>query len=116
MTEAQARARLTRMIAMDTEPLLTADDLDLLVEIAKKPDSDGRTPSDVDWVETWDLNHAAMTGWEWKAGKASAGIAFSEDQQSFSVQQIYDHCMAQAHHYARGTGGSVTVDSFLGSC
>ena len=104
MTEGDARARLERMIAPDMEPTLSTEDVDDLMEIAKRPDADGNLPSSGDWAPTWNLDAAACAAWEVKAGRAAAGFRFSEDGQAFNREQIHTQCLAMARVYRRGAG------------
>lgn len=53
------------------------------------------------WAPAWDLNRAAMLGWEAKAGKASSGYDFRTDDQQFARSQIAAQCHAMADRYRR---------------
>lgn len=110
MTEAEARARLERMVAHNTEPVLSIEDVDQLVDVAKLPDLDGLPPDDVDWVPTWNLSRAAKQGWEWKAGRTTGHFNFGADGQSFDREQVHAHCLAMVRHYSRSIG-SVTLEA-----
>lgn len=112
MTEAEARARLERMVASTVEPVLALEDVDDLLATCRRPDVHGALPSAPEWVPTWDLDSGAATGWEWKAGRVSDRFDFSEDGQSFRETQARDACMAMAKLYRRGSG-SVTTGSVL---
>lgn len=60
MTRDEARTELASMVdATGTEPALTDADLDAALTAARIVDSEGRTPSDPDYVETFDLYYAA---------------------------------------------------------
>lgn len=115
MTETEARARLERLTAPDMEPLLDTEDIDDLLELAKRPDTDGYVPSDAEWTPTWDIDSAACAAWEVKAGRAAAGYRFSEDGQSFSRDQVHQQCLNMAKLYRRGHGSvsTTTVDNLI---
>lgn len=51
------------------------------------------------WLQTWDLNWAAMEGWDIKAGKVSDYAAFGADGQSFNPQQITERCAERSRYY-----------------
>lgn len=53
----------------------------------------------VGWTPTHDMNMAAATAWELKAGKTSDKTTFGADGGSFNPQQVYDHCMSMATLY-----------------
>lgn len=107
-----AADRLAVMVASTEEPLLSEDELADLLEQSRRPDADGNNPDAEDWQETYDLDSAAATGWEWKAGRATPGFSFGEDGQMFSRQQVFDHCMAMADRYRRSSG-SATVEGII---
>lgn len=111
MTEAEARARLERMVAHDVDPVLSSAEVDDLMEIAKREDSEGLAPSDDDWEPTFDLIPAAAEGWRWKAGKASPRFGVTLNTEALQRQQVYAHCIAQADIYARRILGSIPVAS-----
>jgi hypothetical protein len=104
------RRRLARMVASFDAPVLTDEDLDELLRMARRPDSGGLLPSEPGWVATYDLDDAACMGWEIKAGRAAAGFDFAPDGQRFNRSQIHAQCMAMARLYRRGLG-SVRVPS-----
>jgi hypothetical protein len=108
--EVSARARLAAMTGADREPTLDADDLDMLVELAKRVDSDGREPPEAAWSPTFDLNAAAHVGWLTKAGKATADFDFSaEGVGSFSAGDVFAMCERMAEHYRRKVNGTIPM-------
>lgn len=111
MTEAEARARLERMIAADIDPVLTVDEVDDLLLMAKREDSEGLAPSDDDWEPTFALDAAAAEGWRWKAGRTVPRYGVTLDTESLQRQQVYAHCMSQANNYARRVVGNLGVSS-----
>ncbi len=113
MTPEQALTRLTTMTAADKDPVLTELELDELVLMARRADSDGLIITDADWTPTYDLNAAAAEGWRWKAGKAASDVTFTTDGQSVSMSHLIEHCERMARSYARRTTFTVTVTSAL---
>lgn len=109
MTEAEARARLERMTAAGSDPVLSGDELDDLLAMCRLADAAGRAPADPDWAPTWDLNRAAAEGWRWKAGKAAARFDADTDGTRLSRSQITEHCLAMAAQYARRVVTSVPL-------
>ena len=113
MNEGSARVRLEAMTAASVEPTLTEDELDQLLDMARRPDVFGALPSDTDWEPTWNLDYAAAVGWHWKAGKVTANFDFSTDGQSFQRSQVWQHCDAMRRYYARRGGlGSIPTHRF----
>lgn len=112
-----AMARLDQMLSPNLEPVLDSDDMDLILDQAKRADSAGNSPSSDDWNPTWDLEAAAVIGWEIKAGRAASTFDFGEDSQRFNASQVHDQCMAMARLYRRGSGSaraaSVQVGDYL---
>lgn len=109
MTEAQARLRLESMVAHDVEPALAFGDIEDLLQLAKREDSEGRAPDDDDWEPTFDLVAAAAEGWRRKAGRVVPRFGVSVDGDTLQRQQIYAHCIAQADLYARQVLGTISV-------
>jgi hypothetical protein len=103
------RAKIGRMVEATSDPVLTEDDLDDLMDAAARPDADGLDRSDADWTPTWDLNAGAAEGWARKASKAAANFNFAEDGQRFDRAQIYAHCAAQQKVYADKAMGSLPL-------
>ena len=109
MDPAAARARLERMVAASSEPVLDAGDLDALLVLAARVDSAGH-PVQVDgtgaptagatWVPTYNLDAAAAEGWRWKAGRAAGDTGASADGATFAGVSAAD-CLAQAEQYQR---------------
>lgn len=91
--------RLRRMV---NEPTTTTySDATLEAYITSYPinDSSHKEPTWSDWTPTYDLNAAAQDIWEEKASAVAPQHDFSADGSSFSVAQVYEHCMAQARYY-----------------
>ena len=102
-----AQTRLEAMVAASTPPSLTSEEITDLLVFGARPDSAGHAPDDDDWAGAWDLYASAGEGWRWKAGKISSAFEFSEDQQSFKKDQMFDHCMAMASAYDMRAGTSI---------
>ena len=51
------------------------------------------------WTETWDLNRAAMLGWERKAAAVATRFDVKTEDQQFSRSQIAKNCLDQADRY-----------------
>lgn len=111
MTEAEALERLESMVAYDAEPALTEAQLDDLLLMSKREDTEGRAPTHEEWEPTFDLDAAAAEGWRWKAGKAVPRFGVSIDGDTLHRQHIYLHCLRQAEHYAKKIVGTLGVKS-----
>ena len=61
------------------------------------------------WRPTWNLNRAAVRGWELKAGKATSRYNFATDDQRFERAQVAASCREQADMYRRRLLGSITA-------
>lgn len=113
MTENEAQRKLEIMVQASTEPTLSTDEVQLLLDSVKLVDSENRLPTDAAWEGNYDLNRAASQGWEWKAGKVASWYAFSDSGSSFNRQQVYDHCMAIAKRYANKVVSIVNLPGYL---
>ena len=110
-----ARQLLDNAISPTTLPVLTTEQVDALMEnVAVSLADDGVTPQ----YTAADLNRAASLGWQWKAAAASAQFdAGVGPGKSFTLSQLYDHCMQQSALYGSGqlsVVGSVDVDDGTG--
>jgi hypothetical protein len=114
MTEAEATAWVMLECQATTEPCLTTEEVQHLVNRARRADADGNPPSDAAWDPSWDLNWAAWRGWRMKASKAVLMVDVTGDGTTVSKSQVYSHCMAQANDYARGVTQVVNTQPDLG--
>lgn len=112
MEELEARARLKAMIAFESQPTMTEDELTLLITDYKVADSYCRAPSDAGWVGTWNLAGAAAEAWRQKAGKVAAFYDFGSNVNSFTRSQMHKHMLEQARYYE---GLQEPVSVYLGS-
>ena len=108
-SETATKAKIARMVEATSEPVLTDDDLNDLVDAAARADADGRYRDNPAWEPTWDLNAAAAEGWARKASKAANAFNFAEDGQRFDRSQIYAHCAAQQKVYADKAMGTLPL-------
>jgi hypothetical protein len=104
VTEAEARARIELFLDTESEPILYAAELDVLVEMSRRVDRFGIYPDAVNWEETYDVNYAVSQGWLVKAGRLAPRYLFMDAGKMFSRQQFYDHCMQQAKKFAMRSG------------
>lgn len=109
MTSSEVTAYITLHLQPNIDPVISSDELALIVDQAKRADSNGLAPSDPDWVETYDLAAAVATGWEIKAAKAAGGYAFTDNGQTLHREQIYTQCLAQAKIWRHRCGASVSI-------
>lgn len=101
MTAAEAKARLERMCAAASDPILEDEDLDELLRGARRRDADGVSPSESGWTPTWDLNAAAAEGWRWKAGRVTSTYSADDVGGGYSPDSFkYLNCVREAEHYA----------------
>lgn len=107
----RVRGRLARLVAADMAPTLDDEDLDEILTKARRPDTACRVPSDAAWTPTWDLNAAAVEGWEIKAGRAAGDYDFAASGQRFNRSQVSEQCLKMADLYRRGVSGSAKVRS-----
>lgn len=112
--EPDVRARFERMVSASTDPVLSSDDVDQLLVLARRADPDGRAPSDSGWIPTYDLRAAAAEGWRWKAGMVSDRFGYSADGEKVDRQQLLEHCLEMAKTYAKGSTGVTSLRTTVG--
>jgi hypothetical protein len=106
MDTEQAWTRLKAMTAADSAPVLSPDEIELLLTMHRLADAAGVAPGAEGWVPTWDLNRAALEGWRWKAGKAAGSFDFQADGASYNRSQILEHCERMIAQYRRRANSS----------
>lgn len=97
------------MTAASAEPALAEEELTQLLADFSRPDAEGRPPTDLNWVPTYDLNAAAAEGWRWKAARATELTAVDLDGTKLSAEQIFEHCERMIGVYSRKVGGTVPL-------
>ena len=113
MTEAEAEARLRAMTSASDEPALTASEVAMALDKSRLVDAAGRTPSNANWVPTWDLNRGAAFGWSVKAGRVAARFDFQADGARYDRSQIYQHCIGMVERYKNAVMGTVVMPGSL---
>lgn len=101
MLRADAKNRLSLMVAAGVDPVLTDPEIVMLLDSARRPDTMGRLPGDTGWVETYALGAAAAEGWRWKAARVVDRVDLQGDDTRLSRSQLFDHCMRMADRYDR---------------
>ncbi len=115
MTEAEALARLTMMVSPTEDPVLSGDELELLLEDALVVDYLGLAPKQSDgtattgYTATWDLKRAAAAAWEVKAGKVASRFDFNSDVHGYKRDQLQKHCLEMAKQYRKGDVGTINI-------
>lgn len=108
MDAATAEARIKRMVAWDSDPVLLQADITELVALARRADADGLAPDHDDWTETYDVVASAVEGWRWKMAKAAARVTVSTDGQTISRSDYLLHCQQMIRELQRRMVTSVT--------
>lgn len=111
LTNPDARSRIEMLTQWDMEPTLTSAEIDMLLADSAVIDADGRYINDDDWVPTFQIGRAVSRGWMLKASKIVGNYQFSDSGQTFSRQQIHEHCMAMVKEYQRLSSQSVSMGS-----
>lgn len=107
MDPAIAKLRLKHMTAWDVDPKLCEEDIDLLLLVARREDSDGYTWDSQQWVPSFDLPTAAAEAWAWKAGASVDRYRVVSDNTDLNRQQVHSHCLNMEKLYRRRSDGRV---------
>ena len=100
---------LKLLTAWDTEPELTEDHLNVALADASLNDVDGRSPTDLEWVPTYDLNAAAAKVWLIKAARAAATV--DSPSSGEVTAKVFDNCRAMARIYSAKRSASVAIST-----
>lgn len=106
----EASDRLKLMVAADTVPKLSDEDIEELLAGAARNDSEGRKPEDDEWEPTYNLRAAARMGWRVKMGRAAHLVSADMDGDRMSSDQIFEHCREMVRQYG-GTASPVTAQA-----
>lgn len=112
-TEAQVRDRISLLTLATTEPTLSDDELDMLVNQSKRVDENGVTADDASWEATWSLNGAIATGWELKAGKVATAVDVSTAKTKLTRSQMFDQLMKMAGRWRRKVLDAIDIPSSM---
>jgi hypothetical protein len=110
-----AKDKLKKMIAWDTDPTVTDDEVDELLGQSSVADSLGNAPSVVDWAPTYDLDSAAAAGWLIKAARAAALVEVDPPGSGLFTSKVFDNCRAMARLYSRKKAATLSTSTYLDS-
>lgn len=92
-------ARLRRITNEPDESTYTNEVLSEYLAAWPLVDDKGRTSTNTNWTEAYDLHAAAADIWEEKAATFQTKHDFSADGASFSSSQLYQTAMQNAKHH-----------------
>ena len=92
--------KLKQITAWDSDPALTEDELEDLLEESALPDEDGKTPETEGWEPTYDMNRAASEAWLTKAARAAALVEVDPPESGIVTSKVFDNCRAMARLYS----------------
>lgn len=104
MDRTTAQARLELFGEVNTEPVLSPDEVDILLDMAKEIDKYSVYPTDAGWTETYNANSAIAHAWLLKASRLAPRYLFMSGGKMLSRQQFYDHCIKQYKIYIGKAG------------
>lgn len=93
MNRDQARARLTLLCPVGSEPVLDLGDIESLLDMGRMVDEFDLEPTDTGWTPTYDAAYIIAQAWLVKATRLADRYLFMVGGKMFSRQQFYDHCM-----------------------
>lgn len=101
------------------EPILTNDELNLLLDSAAIEDYYGNLPLlesgsvNPNWTPTYDLESAIVAGWRTKAAKAAGGYLFLDNGLSLHREQVIANCLKMADEASKSCIGYMDADNEL---
>lgn len=117
MTRDDARNALRVLAAATTSPTLSDEELDVALTASRLPDSEGRPPSDPDFVEeNWDLNYAAAECYELKAAKLASSAwlkKFTSESSTFEKDRPDFQALADWYRDRSTVGGDSGSPAFI---
>jgi hypothetical protein len=108
LTEEEVREEIELFAETNSEPILTEQDLRILLRKAKMADYLDRHPGDPNWRGTWNIAKAVYLAWLVKQSRLVAETSYSSGGRTFNCEQFYRHCGEMAELWKKRMGG-VTV-------
>lgn len=105
----QMMNKLKLLSAWETEPVLTETELEEILDSAAVPDTDGNSPTNDNWVPTYDINKAAGEAWLVKAGKVSALVEIDFPDSGLFTSQVFENCMAMSRRFSPRVALTITT-------
>lgn len=100
MLRTTALARLRLNSQPDSDPTLTSDELDAILDLYALEDANGLAPDADGWLGLWDIRAASRKAWHVKAAKVVNDVDYDTDGAKYTQSQLTEHCLKQADLYA----------------
>lgn len=100
MLRATALARLMLNCQPASDPVLSGDELDTILDLYALADAQGLAPYEDGWLGLWDIRAASRKAWQVKAAKVVADVDYDVDGAKYTQSQLHAHCLAQADLFA----------------
>lgn len=110
-TEDFVRRMIVLYTKARTEPVLSENEIEQLVGMAKRTDANGLTPDEANWTPTWSCNQAIAMGWELKAASVATGVDFVSGKQQLKRSQMFSQLMAMSDRWKRRVAETLRVPS-----
>jgi len=107
MTQAEATDFITSFAATADFPALAADELALIVKLARRPDSLRRQPGAADWTPTFNAEAGVALAWDMKAAKSAGKYTVTSGNQTLRRGDVHAHCLEQAAAWRKKAGEGV---------
>ena len=101
--------KLKLMSAWDTEPLVSEDDLENVLEARSIADQNGALPGSEEWIPTYDQGAAAADVWLIKAARAAALTEVDPPESGIVTSKVFDNCMRMARYYRSKRAATVRI-------
>lgn len=112
-TEDEVRDRIVALTLAATEPVLTEEEINFLVNRCKRVDINGVTADDDLWEPTWSLNSSVAMGWELKAAKVATAVDVATAKTKLSRSQLFDQLMKMADRWRRRVLDAIDIPSSM---
>lgn len=109
MTVQQARDFIEMFTLASTEPVLTDDEVDQLLSLAKRQDFNHFDPTNSLWTPTFNLAFAVRMGWRQKLAKLAMGYDIDSSTQSLHRSQMFKQCQEMVKEWGRMPGDSIQL-------
>jgi len=106
-----ALEKLKKITAWESDPALTEDELEDLLEAAGLTDGEGFAPSHEDWTPTYDINKAAAEAWLIKAARAASLVEVDPPESGIVTSKVFDNCRQMARIYSSRRASTISINT-----
>lgn len=108
-TEDNVRDRFIMLSQARTEPVLSENEIDYLIQSSKRQDKNAKNIAEAGWTPTWVIEPAIAEAYKMKAAKVATSFDVGSGRQLMKRKQMYDMLIAMSHEWLRKCSSEVVL-------